>query len=433
MSGRALTLDGTGFAAGDVILGKYRIERLLGKGGMGFVLEATHLGLEQPVAIKMLLPACATRVDIVARFSREARAAAKLKNEHVVRVTDVGALDGGAPYMVMEYLFGRDLETLIEERGTIPISDAVEYVLEACEALAEAHARGVVHRDLKPGNLFLAERPDGRQVIKLLDFGISKALAKTDDQEESLTGTDVLMGSPRYMAPEQLRSARDVDTRADIWSLGVILYQLIAGTLPFDAETAPKLIAQIAGEDPMPIERARPGVPPALARAIMRCLEKDLERRFATVRELAAAIALFANNSDVRARMERLDRAAATYEEEPEEIPEIEKIAMRVVATQSAFAEDLGPTLLRPQTPLEQKRSFVPYALVAFLLASIAATAAALWHAHKVQEEADRAAEAFVLRASPALVATPTTAATKVVEPVQKVKARKKKRRVRNQ
>src|SRR5262245_33502978 len=295
MNGRELTLEGTGFAAGDVILGKYRVDRLLGKGGMGFVLAATHLGLDQPVAIKMLLPAVSMRVDIVARFSREARSAAKLKNEHVVRVTDVGTLDGGAPYMVMEYLHGRDLEAMLQDRGSLPIPDAVEYVLQACEALAEAHARGIVHRDLKPGNLFIAKREDGSELVKLLDFGISKAVGRgPDDQEQSLTGTDVLMGSPRYMAPEQLRSARDVDIRADIWSLGVILYQLISNELPFPAETAPKLIAQIAGEDPIAIDRVIGGVPTPIQKAIERCLEKDLDRRFQSVRELAAAIALFA-------------------------------------------------------------------------------------------------------------------------------------------
>src|SRR4051812_480796 len=211
--------------AGQILGGKYRVDRVLGAGGMGMVVAATHLQLDERIAIKFLLPEALRNPEAVARFGREAKAAVKIRGEHVARVIDVGSFENGAPYMVMEHLDGRDLSSFIHERGAMPMSDAVDAVLQACEALAEAHALGIVHRDLKPANLFLTRRPDGTPSIKVLDFGISKLTAPGADH--SMTKTSAVMGSPLYMSPEQMTASRGVDARTDIWALGVVLYELL--------------------------------------------------------------------------------------------------------------------------------------------------------------------------------------------------------------
>jgi serine/threonine-protein kinase len=226
---------------GEVIATKYRVERVLGAGGMGVVVAAHHLQLETRVAIKFLLPGTLKDADAVARFAREARAAAKITNEHVARVFDVGALETGAPYIVMEFLDGVDLATRLRSQGPLDIEEAVEFLLQICEALAEAHALGIVHRDLKPANLFCFRRPDGLPWIKILDFGISKTLhTEGFSAQAAFTQSAAIMGSPRYMSPEQMQSARNVDARSDIWALGIVLYELLAGRPPFKAKRYPK-------------------------------------------------------------------------------------------------------------------------------------------------------------------------------------------------
>ncbi|WP_437805520.1 serine/threonine-protein kinase [Sorangium sp. So ce1078] len=276
---------------GQVIAGKYRVERVIGIGGMGVVVAATHLQLEEQVAIKLLLPAAAHSRTLAERFVREARAAVKVKSEHVARVTDVGTLESGTPYMVMEYLSGSDLAEALRAGGPMPPQAAVEYVLQACEALAEAHAAGIIHRDLKPANLFLTRRADGSPCVKVLDFGISKVA--TGGSDPRITDTKAVMGSPLYMSPEQLKSSRDVDARTDIWSLGVILFELLAGAPPFDGATMPQLCVAIMQGIPRPLASFRPDVPPALEAVILRCLEKLPERRFRDVGALAEALAPF--------------------------------------------------------------------------------------------------------------------------------------------
>jgi len=275
---------------GEVLSGKYRIEQVLGEGGMGVVVAATHLQLDEKVAIKLILPEAARSRDVVDRFLREARAAVKIKSEHVVRVSDVGTLDSGMPFMVMEYLTGHDLAHVLQASGPQPIPVAVEYVLQACEALAEAHSMGIVHRDLKPANLFLTKRADGSPCVKVLDFGISKIEV---GNQKSMTSTSAVMGSPMYMSPEQMKSSRNVDARTDIWALGVILYELLAGVPPYDAETVPMLCVKVMQEPPPPLRAARPDVPPALEAVILRCHEKDPEQRFRHIGELAEALAPF--------------------------------------------------------------------------------------------------------------------------------------------
>ena len=283
---------------GDVLAGKYQVERVIGVGGMGVVVAAMHLILQERVALKFLLPSVMNG-ETMARFGREARAAAKIKSEHVARVTDVGVLENGAPFMVMEYLEGKDLSATVREKGPLPIRDAVEYVLHACEAVAEAHALGIVHRDLKPANLFLARRAGGSPLVKVLDFGISKVVARgaslpPQDDDPSVTRTRAWLGSPLYMSPEQMRSARDVDTRTDIWSLGLILYELCTGAEPWDAQSFPELCAQIMHGEPPALEKRRPDAPPGLAAVIRRCAEKDPALRYENVGELAMALVEFA-------------------------------------------------------------------------------------------------------------------------------------------
>ena len=275
---------------GQTFGGKYRVDRVLGEGGMGIVVAAHHLQLEQRVAIKFLLPEALARPEVVARFAQEARAAAKIQSEHVARVFDVGALDTGAPYMVMEYLEGRDLAEELRQRGQLDIQEAVGFMLQAIEAIAEAHAIGIVHRDLKPANLFLARRPSGVPVVKVLDFGISKTRAKTEEPTPDLTKTATMMGTPYYMSPEQIRSTKDVDARSDVWALGIILYELLTNQLPFDGESGASIIAAVVGDAPKPVGQVREDLPAELSGVIMRCLEKNRDVRFADVGELAAAL-----------------------------------------------------------------------------------------------------------------------------------------------
>ena len=271
---------------GEIFAEKYRIESVLGLGGMGIVLAATHIHLEERVAIKLLLPAIAENPEYVARFLREGRAAIKIRSEHVGRMIDVGKPAIGPPYLVMEHLSGTDLSRLLEERGPLPVAVAVDYLLQACEALAEAHAMGMVHRDLKPGNLFLTTRPDGTECVKVLDFGISKvAEGITPSADYSMTKSTTLMGSPLYMSPEQLRSPRSVDHRTDIWALGVILFEMLVGVPPFEGDTLPDLSVKIIVTEPPLLRSKRPEAPAALEAIISRCLEKEVGKRVADVAE----------------------------------------------------------------------------------------------------------------------------------------------------
>ncbi|MEO8699936.1 MAG: thioredoxin domain-containing protein [Kofleriaceae bacterium] len=266
---------------GSTIAGKFRVERVLGQGGMGIVVVATHLQLEQTVALKFLHADIVSSPEVMERLMREARASAKLKSEHACRVMDVGLLDSGAPYIVMELLDGQDLSALIR-RGVLAPAHAAELVLQAAVAIAEAHAAGIVHRDLKPSNLFVTERLDGSQLVKVLDFGIAKA-AKADTQ---LTRTTAIMGSPGYMSPEQLRSSKVVDQRTDIWALGVVLYEAVSGVLPFRADTITELAVKVAMDEPEPLHTEA-----AYAAVVARCLQKRPEDRYQSIADLADALA----------------------------------------------------------------------------------------------------------------------------------------------
>jgi serine/threonine-protein kinase len=280
--------------AGDLLAGKYRVDRVIGEGGMGVVVVATHVQLEERYALKFMLPRAMESPEASARFLQEAKAAAKLKSEHVARVHDVGTLESGAPYIVMEYLEGVDLSRILLERGPVSPQEAADYVLQACDAIAEAHARGIIHRDLKPANLFVARGPDGQPVVKVLDFGISKANA-FNEGSVSRTRSSVLLGSPLYMSPEQMKSARDVTPATDVWSLGVILYEAVGGRVPYDAGTVGALMAKVLTEEPAPLQAVRSDVPEAFAMVVARCLDREPTRRFEDVGQLARALAPFAS------------------------------------------------------------------------------------------------------------------------------------------
>ena len=273
-------------AVGDVLAGKYRVTKILGIGGMGMVVAATHLELDQRVAIKFMLPGAGESPETALRFLREAKAAGRLNSDHVCRVMDVGRFDSGAPYIVMEYLQGESLAAMLRRHGSLRVSDAVDFILQAIEGHAEAHAHGIVHRDLKPDNLFLHKRNDGGAIVKVLDFGISKVKVTGVS-----TKTGDIMGSPAYMAPEQMESTRSVDHRADVWSLGVVLYQLVVGQAPFRGDTLPLLCMHVVNDDPEPMSTIRGDLPDGFEAVVMRCLQKEPDARYADVGDLAHALA----------------------------------------------------------------------------------------------------------------------------------------------
>ena len=276
--------------SGDLVAGKYQLGRRLGQGGMGAVFAATHVQLREPVALKFLRAHIAQNPAMVARFVREARAAVRIKSEHVARVLDVGSLESGEPFIVMELLAGLDLHKLSAQRGPLPIPEAALYLAQACDAVAEAHLYGIVHRDLKPANLFLTRRADGSPLVKVLDFGISKVAGEED---ENLTATTDVLGSPLYMSPEQIRSPKTVDARTDVWALGAILYKLLTGKAAFAAETSSASLAKIVADPPPALRAARPDAPPELEGLLLACLEKDLTRRVQSATELCRALAVF--------------------------------------------------------------------------------------------------------------------------------------------
>ncbi|MDI1482456.1 serine/threonine-protein kinase [Polyangium sp. y55x31] len=288
---------------GDLLARKYRVERVLGQGAMGVVVAARHVDLGQLVAVKSLLTGRVVSPEQRERFLREARAAVLLKSHHVARVLDVGADENDAPYIVMEYLDGQDLAATLKARRQLPFEEAVELVLQACEAIGEAHAAGIVHRDLKPANMFLTQDVSGAPCVKVLDFGISKLMGS----DVALTHESQMLGSPLYMSPEQMNTPKSVDARSDVWALGIILYQLVAGRTPFHAETIQAVCALVLAGQPTPLRQYRPDAPAGFEAVILRCLARNREERFRDVGELAAALAPYAP-AHARVYVERVGR-----------------------------------------------------------------------------------------------------------------------------
>jgi serine/threonine-protein kinase len=319
---QALDLSWTIPTTGQMLAGKYHVEAQCGVGGLAVVLSAIQIGLDRRVAIKLLLPHWAHHPEVVERFLREGRAATRIKSEHVVRVFDVGRLENGAPFLVLEYLEGNDLDEVLRQWGPLPVSTAIDWVSQAMEAIAEAHTHGIVHRDLKPANLFLTQRSDGTASVKVIDFGLSKIAdpgARLDPNK--LTRPTDVMGSPHYMAPEQLRATCEADARTDIWALGAVLHELIAGRPPFQGTTMAELCAAVLTQPPEPLSAVRAGVPLAIEQAVLRCLEKDPAARFANVAEFALAISAH-GSSAARASCERIERMAG-LSPRPRDVPSL--------------------------------------------------------------------------------------------------------------
>ena len=278
---------------GETLAGKYLVTRVIAEGGMGIVVAARHLKLDQQVALKFMLPELLLSPEAAGRFLREARAAVMLRSEHVARILDISELPTGLPYIVMELLEGSDLGAVIYASAPLSVDDAIDYVLQACEAIAEAHALGIVHRDLKPENLFVTRRRDGAAWIKVLDFGISKVIPGLEARQGGArVTTRESMGSPTYMSPEQMRCTRDVDGRADIWSLGIILYELLTGRQPFTGRSIAEVCLKVT-QEPLP-PMARADLPEGLAAVVEKCLVKEPDARYLTVADLVRALAPFA-------------------------------------------------------------------------------------------------------------------------------------------
>jgi eukaryotic-like serine/threonine-protein kinase len=414
-----------GVKVGDVLAGKYLVDKVLGVGGMGVVVAAHHIHLDEKVAIKFLLPDAMTNPEAVARFAREARAAVKIKSEHVARVIDVGRLETGAPYMVMEYLEGGDLSAWVQQKGALPVDQAVEFVLQACDAIADAHCLGIVHRDLKPANLFCIQRNDGFFSIKVLDFGISKMTGLAGSGPNmGMTKTTAVMGSPYYMSPEQVQSAKNVDARSDIWSLGIILYELLGGQVPFAGETMAELVLKIMSVPAPSVRALRPDVPEALEDVLVRCLQKARADRYQNIAELAVALAPFGPKRS-RATVERISRviqAAGMSASALALPPSSDATQPATAATVATTAASWGQTKPEPA----RKRATIVLVVASASLAAVAAVVVTVFalrrpamseHAATVVT-ANPSAMPVVVAAAPTPVAEPfAAAATSAVAP----------------
>ncbi|HVY31331.1 MAG TPA: serine/threonine-protein kinase [Polyangiaceae bacterium] len=304
---------------GEVLAGKYRVERIPGRNGLGVLVQVRHLELGQEVTLKFLVPEACAYPEFVQRFVREARAAVKIPGEHVARVTDVGRLESGAPYMVREYLRGPDLAEVLKVRGPLPVEEAVDYIIQACEGVAEGHALGVVHRNLRPTSLVVARRSDGTALVKVFDFAAAESLHVNPFTERavSLVGTSAIMASLPYLAPEQIRDPHDVDFRADIYSLGAVLYELLTGTPVYAADAAPALLAQVAADPAPSLRNLRPEAPGELDHIVLRCLAKNRAIRYGSLAELVLALKQFAS-PELAPSIERIVRLGKRTSKLPE-------------------------------------------------------------------------------------------------------------------
>jgi len=339
----------TSVKEGQTVAGKYVVGRTIGIGGMGIVYAAYDQSLDRPVAIKVLLPRLLSSATAARRFIREARAATRITSEHVVKLIEVDSLPDGTPLLVMEQLVGMDLRAVLREKGALPARLAIDYLLQALQAIAEAHAQGIVHRDLKPSNLFLTRRADGTPLLKVLDFGIAKTLEEEQPEAFALTSSeDVRLGSPLYMPPEQLQNPREVDARADIWALGVTLYELVSGRAPFGGQSYAELVSAILSvtDDSIEERMSEHGIPLGLAEIVGKCLRKRRDQRFENAAELAAALAPFGSD-DAKLSLNRVTGIAR--------MPQSSRAS---TSGSFSFARDSEATVSFPiDAPLESEHS----------------------------------------------------------------------------
>ena len=359
--------------AGTVVDGKYRIDALLGHGGMGVVVAATHLQLRERVALKFLTLEGEDGGAVRSRFRREAQIAAKVRNEHITRVIDVGSFRG-TEYIVMEHLDGVSLRQRVKSEGRMSPEKAVRYIVQLCEGLAEVHGRGIVHRDLKPSNVFVIQRADGSELLKILDFGISK-WSSSEETDDDLTKTGAVLGSPRYMAPEQLFGSNRVDQRADVWSLGAMLYEMLAGRCPYDTPGFAQLCADLAsGRSPPDVSTLRPEISPELGAAVMLCLQLDLERRLPNVAVLAGELLASTHDPLADTVQRRLVNALDPAQTPPEGMRSGTYVAAMLARTESitprdrdGFLRASGSVATLAATPEAGRRSYLWLGVVAFL------------------------------------------------------------------
>ena len=307
----AKTEDGI---TGQTLADKYRVEERISEGGMGTVYRGTHILMDKTVAIKVLHPALAADDKIVARFSREARAASRISHPHALNVTDFGESGNGVVFLIMEYLRGRTLKEVVQSDAPMPMPRVVEIVRQVSGALEAAHSEGVVHRDLKSDNIMLVEVGDNADWAKVLDFGIAK-IQEPVGQDPALTAPNLIIGTPQYMSPEQCSQASEIDSRSDIYSLGVILYEMLTGHVPFTGESPTAIMMKHLQDAPPSVLEERSDLPAEVGRVVARALAKKPEDRFQTASELAQSLALAAEGETMAAK----DSAAATVPDAPPE------------------------------------------------------------------------------------------------------------------
>jgi serine/threonine-protein kinase len=409
-------------AIGELVDGKYRVEKFLGVGGMGIVCSALHEALKQHVALKIMRKSRMTK-ESADRFLFEARAAVRLKSNHVAKVLDVGTLPNKLPYMVMELLEGEDLDDVLDRRGALPVEEAIDVVLQACDAISEAHEAKIVHRDLKPSNLFVTKRRDGRPLIKVLDFGISKLTVLDEKADEAtkrvVTHESTVMGSPSYMSPEQVRADKDVDQRADIWSLGAILYELLTGREPFGSDDPMKVFSRVLEEEPEPLEVLRPDLAPGLAEVVMQCLQKKRHKRF----------------DDVDALVKALEGFGAKRITSIPPPPSRESMRVEVDLAAIMKKKPSAETFVIPDRRTGSRRKKRSRGLAVFLVLTLAAVGGGLWAkktgrleraalwAGLISPRAGKAPEAAAPPPPPAAVATASAAPEPAIAPSVSVAA----------
>jgi hypothetical protein len=390
--------DGTAHTrVGTTVDGKYRLVRLLGSGGMGEVYEAQHAGIGRRFAIKFLHRFLASSSDVVARFQREAQAAGSLENENIAAVVDIGTAGDGAPFLVMEYLDGEDLARLLVGSGPLSVPRATYMAIQVCRGLAAAHAGSIVHRDLKPENLFICKRNDGSDLVKILDFGIAKFHAGA-----GLTQTGTTMGTPYYMSPEQARGAKEVDLRTDIYSLGVILYEMLSGAKPHPGDSYNEILYHVLTQDPTPLDAIRPGLPPGISSVVAKAMARNTTDRFTAAADFTAALIPFAGRSVTPARSQ-VGLAAVG----------VETMNSPVSLPVMAIATPVAPAAAAVSTVVRNRSRVLVWGALVVVVAALVGTAI-LWRPlHREPEQkivAPQTAEPVAPNPTPAPAATPPPA-----------------------